>query len=277
MMSRQDPESWPGVAVPAARRVRPTVRDRLKKSGVRSPTSGMLKIWSEVFPEIPANPAKEACINLAAALRKKFSGSLERWREYLSLIRTSDYLMGKDFNLDLLRALKFHTIDMVLAGEFGVSRPKDLPIGTREEAEAHIGSLNESEKCLELRRSILDRHGPPIICGLSPHYDLRHFRNPAGSGYSLKETTYLLTNYGAYPFYEGTEVVYPRPPNLRYIMDIEDTELFSSSFVDCLVIWLALQLSKYFVDALQYFQILMAEFTQEMNKAVVNDCRQLSQ
>lgn len=147
----------------------------IQKSTKLSPTlvKDMLEIWKN---EVPTN-REEASIKLNRTISKfllacfkyKFNHDLNAWKHYCQLIASSPYLMGKDFVLSLNWAVKFTTIDRILAGELGVGRCK-VPERSRTEEElavqalAHVDGVGESEGCKATRRMILSAVG-------SAHYN----------------------------------------------------------------------------------------------------------
>lgn len=97
---------------------------------------------------------------LMSCYKYRFNSDLDAWMHYCRLIASSPYLMGKDFVLSLNWALKYTTIDRILAGDLGVQlrcsfeKPKSEET-LRGQALAHIDEVGESEGCKAVRRDIL--------------------------------------------------------------------------------------------------------------------------
>jgi hypothetical protein len=94
---------------------------------------------------------------LGGAFKQKFGSDLTLWKNYCKRIESSSYLMGEGFKLSLYWALKFMTIDRILNGELGV---KDIAVSVVEEnivqkAKVHIGSIDETPLCLDVREKLL--------------------------------------------------------------------------------------------------------------------------
>ncbi|MDR1983138.1 MAG: hypothetical protein LBQ08_05090 [Holosporaceae bacterium] len=81
----------------------------------------------------------------------------------------------------------------------------------------------------------------------------------AKSPYVL-EGGYILSNYSGL--------------KMKYIKDIDNIVSFSPEFIDCLVLDLALRLTKYFNDSTSYLQLLMSEFERKFTLAKNSDCQQ---
>ena len=84
-------------------------------------TQDMLEIWNTILGEkAQASMSKDLAPLLLSAFHKKFEQSLNLWKSYCELIKTSPYLMGEKFQLSIFWGLKFSAIDRIRAGEFGV-------------------------------------------------------------------------------------------------------------------------------------------------------------
>ncbi|MDR2267912.1 MAG: hypothetical protein LBD81_00485 [Holosporaceae bacterium] len=122
----------------------------------------MTKIWREEFPHSPIVFSQRLCKFLVSAFQRKFNRSLEKWREYLRLIKSSAYLMGERFKIWISNMLRFETIDRIFNGEFGVKKEyiqkteKEL----LTEALFSLENTSESEECVTIRRRALQKHGP---------------------------------------------------------------------------------------------------------------------
>lgn len=66
-----------------------------------------------------------------------------------------------------------------------------------------------------------------------------------------------------------------KPCRIGYIFNTEDIPKFSPMFIDCLVLELAMRLTKVFVDSTTYFQILQMEFANLIRDAERSDCQQI--
>ena len=92
---------------------------QLKKKTTTS--QDMLMIWNTILGEkAQTSMSKELAPLLVSAFYKKFEQSLDQWKSYCELIKTSPYLMGEHFQLSIFWGLKFSAIDRIRAGEFGV-------------------------------------------------------------------------------------------------------------------------------------------------------------
>ena len=61
---------------------------------------------------------------------------------------------------------------------------------------------------------------------------------------------------------------------LKYIKDIDNISIFSPLFIDCLVLDLAIRLTKLFNDSSTYLQQLQVEYITQLEKAKQSDCKQ---
>lgn len=84
---------------------------------------------------------------------------------------------------------------------------------------------------------------------------------------------------GGIPQYalEGLSV-YTNVPKCRmkYIQDVDDVNLFSPQFIECLAIDLAIRLSKILTDSTAYRQLLEADFEKAIARAKIDECMQVS-
>lgn len=158
-----------------------------KNTGCRNilPCQNMIKIWNQEFPnqkiisgstEQPGiiHLTKQLARFLVASFKLKFENSLEKWRRYLRLIKTSAYMMGEKFKLSVHWVIKFLTIDRIRAGELGVDESK-IPVDTDEiekKAQAHIEAVDESEVCKQYRREIIRRLSPAVYLSWFTKVDL---------------------------------------------------------------------------------------------------------
>jgi len=61
---------------------------------------------------------------------------------------------------------------------------------------------------------------------------------------------------------------------MSYIADVDVVSTFSMKFIDCLVLDLAIRLTKFFNDSSAYLQQLQAEFEAQIASAKISDCQQ---
>ncbi|MBP9752187.1 MAG: hypothetical protein KBD31_00025 [Proteobacteria bacterium] len=116
----------------------------------------MVDLWNDYFPKSKTDLTKDLSKNLVAAFKLKFNSDMNLWKHYLKRIESSSYLTGESFQLSLYWALKFLTIDRIGKGDFGV---KEVVIPQKTEdlkakVEAHINSLNESDRLKDVRFKI---------------------------------------------------------------------------------------------------------------------------
>ena len=158
-----------------------------KNTGCRNilPCQNMIKIWNQEFPNqkiISGSTEQVGVIHLTkqlarflvASFKLKFENSLEKWRRYLRLIKTSAYMMGEKFKLSIQWVIKFLTIDRIRAGELGVDESK-IPVDTDEiekKAQAHVEAVDESETCKQYRREIILRLSPAVYLSWFTKVDL---------------------------------------------------------------------------------------------------------
>ena len=111
--------------------------------------------------------SKDLAPLLVSAFHKKFEQSLNLWKSYCELIKTSPYLMGEQFQLSIFWGLKFSAIDRIRAGEFGVKptiTKNSIGQGvistvTENQVEQMIKALNEPLKAKATRLQIAQAVG----------------------------------------------------------------------------------------------------------------------
>ena len=145
----------------------------------------MIKIWNQEFPNqkiVSGSTEQTGVIHLTkqlarflvAAIKLKFENCLEKWKQYLRLIKTSTYLMGEKFKLSVMWVIKFLTIDRIRAGELGVDESK-IQIDQSEieqKAIAHADSVEESETCKQFRHEIIKKLSPAVYLSWFTKVDL---------------------------------------------------------------------------------------------------------
>ena len=121
----------------------------------------MLAVWNHTFEKNQASMSKQLAPLLVAAYKHKFDSDIEKWKHYCLTLASSPYLTGKKFNLSLLWALKYATIDRVNNHEFGV---KEMITSTYSKADAliHIENVKEPEICKEVRGKLLTAYGEKV-------------------------------------------------------------------------------------------------------------------
>jgi len=77
------------------------------------------------------------------------------------MIASSSYLTGESFSLSLSWALKYTTIERIRNLEFGVKEIETQNY-LQEDAITHIQTLNEAEKCKEIRLKLLALYGEKV-------------------------------------------------------------------------------------------------------------------
>ncbi len=145
----------------------------------------MIKIWNHEFPNqkiISGSTKQTGVIHLTkqlarflvAAIKLKFENSLEKWKRYLRLIKTSAYLMGEKFKLSVMWVIKFLTIDRIRAGELGVDESKIQidPSEIEQKAIAHADSVEECETCKLFRHEIIKKLSPAVYLSWFTKVDL---------------------------------------------------------------------------------------------------------
>ena len=147
--------------------------DEINQKPKNTTVQDMVKALTTEFPNIPIFMTKALAKRLVAAFKFKFKNSLEKWKEFLKLIKTSAYLMSEKFHLTIYWILKFTTIDRLFQGDLGVklkeiflskTKEEELEIQQQEiaktsELKKQINELDETEKCKETRSQILQKVG----------------------------------------------------------------------------------------------------------------------
>ena len=117
----------------------------------------MLNEFKKEFPEVPVFLTRLLARNLVAAFKIKFQNSLNEWKKFLRLIKTSAYLMGERFKLTIHWILKFVTIDRLRQGDLGVKLDQVIenPDETKQQIQQNIEQLKESQLCKNKRIEML--------------------------------------------------------------------------------------------------------------------------
>ncbi len=134
------------------------VTAKLKNTTVQD----MVKVFNDEFSDITIKLDKNLARNLVAAFKMKFESSLEKWKNFLKLIKTSSYLMGEKFKLTLRWLLKFSTIDRLKLGELGVKIKEFFTNEIQEDelqkrVEQHIAETDEDENFKTFRKQIAQK------------------------------------------------------------------------------------------------------------------------
>jgi hypothetical protein len=179
--SMQHPKWVPGHILNTNKSYKSNISIYRKNNEAKSNTYGWtadeaLAIWNRELGR-QDQLYQELARYLVAAVRDKFHSSLERWREFVLLVKSSAYLMGEKCHswFCLRWVLLYKNMKKILAGELGVRRdssgvpaPNHLP----GDGERHIASLAEDMKCLDTRRRILKRLGESIYMSWMPQIRL---------------------------------------------------------------------------------------------------------
>ena len=141
-----------------------TSSDNASKSHSLSKNSvaqDMLAVWNNTFERNKASMSKQLAPLLVAAYKHKFDADMLEWKRYCLALASSQYLTGDKFNLSLLWALKYATIDRINNHEFGV---KEVSLSTYSKTDAlnHISKVKEVELCKEVRRKLLAVYGENV-------------------------------------------------------------------------------------------------------------------
>ncbi|WP_010304105.1 DnaA N-terminal domain-containing protein [Candidatus Odyssella thessalonicensis] len=138
-------------------------KDNLKENPAIKPTAlEMVAIWNEIItPQVEAQPTRERCQHLIAALKFKFDNNLQKWKEYCLKIASSDFLMGKfrnGFKIALDSALRFSFIQKIFEKQLGI---KDLEpnLDLSNDALNSIKLSTEDCRVKDIRTLILKRAG----------------------------------------------------------------------------------------------------------------------
>ncbi|WP_032114115.1 DnaA N-terminal domain-containing protein [Candidatus Paracaedibacter symbiosus] len=127
-------------------------------NGKTSIAQEMLSIWNKILEKTPTIMSKQLAPLLVAAYKNKFNSEMEKWEHYCKTIASSHYLTGDTFTLSLLWALKYTTIERIKNLEFGV-KEIDVASYSQTDAISHIQTLNEGQKCKEMRLKLLSLFG----------------------------------------------------------------------------------------------------------------------
>ena len=154
-----------------------------KEVNAKTPAAGpscttvqdMMKILKEeLFAKQEIRLNKQLARYLVASFKLKFENSLEKWKRYLRLIKTSSYMMSEKFKLSVWWIIKFATIDRIRAGELGVDESK-IPADASEieqKALAHAEAVEESAACRQYRREIIRKFSPAVYLSWFTKVDL---------------------------------------------------------------------------------------------------------
>ena len=116
----------------------------------------MLKIWNECLGnKAEAKMSKDLARKLVAAFKIKFESSLDNWKKYCELIKSSSYLMSESFELNIDWALKFATIERIRAGGLGVKLTTEGSCMVNDDkVERMIEDLSETALAKVVRKKI---------------------------------------------------------------------------------------------------------------------------
>jgi DNA-binding MarR family transcriptional regulator len=122
----------------------------------------MLQEVKTKLPELSILLNKDLARKLVAAFKIKFRSSIEEWRKFLKLIKTSTYLMSEKFKLTLNWMLKFSTVDRLKLGELGVKVSQIFDNKLTEEelqskVEQQFSGIEEPEEHKVIRKQILEK------------------------------------------------------------------------------------------------------------------------
>jgi hypothetical protein len=121
----------------------------------------MLSIWNKSLEKSTTRMSKQLAPLLVAAYKSKFNSDIKQWEQYCKMIGSSTYLTGESFNLSLLWALKYTTIDRIKNLEFGV-KEIEMASYSKIDAISHIQTLNEPQKCKDIRLKLLALYGEKV-------------------------------------------------------------------------------------------------------------------
>lgn len=132
----------------------------------------MIKIWKKEFPSNTILLTKQLAKFLVAAFKTKFSEDLQKWKRYLKLLKTSPFVMGEKFRLNIWWVIKFFTIDRINAGELGVDSSKIRADSSEieERLEKHLREMTsiETPECLSFRQKLVKILSPSFyLCWLA--------------------------------------------------------------------------------------------------------------
>lgn len=127
----------------------------------------MIKIWKENFPNSKLILTKQLAKYLVAAFKNKFNSRIDKWRKYISLIKTSKYICNNNFYLCINWVIKYFTIDRITNGDLGVNKNlitsydhEQITEDNFKKALEHIDSVDEPEKFKILRKEIVKKISP---------------------------------------------------------------------------------------------------------------------
>jgi hypothetical protein len=123
----------------------------------------MLKIWNEeTGSRTPMTPHTARYLN--ACFKQCFQKSLDAWRSYVRKIKSSAYIMSSNFKFKmnkLIWAVRFRVINEILHGKFKFGC-REEPKDRTPQIEESINETEETERCKEFRRRVLQKHGAPM-------------------------------------------------------------------------------------------------------------------
>lgn len=122
----------------------------------------MLAFWNKTLEESKTSMSKHLAPLLVAAYKHKFDSNIGKWKHYCKTIASSLYLTGDKFNLSLLWALKYTTIDRINNLEFGVKELSLTPSYSQEQALEHINIVSEPQQCKDVRLKLLKVYGTMV-------------------------------------------------------------------------------------------------------------------
>lgn len=150
----------------------PTATHNTNHLAIKTSTvQDMLRVWNDNFKDQGKNKtvvklSKELAPLLVAAFKTKFASNLANWQTYCEQIKSSPWLMSDSFNLTLIWALKFGTIDRIRAGDLGVQmsgirnqESYDAKAAREEQIYQLIEALPESTVTKMLRHKIVEEIG----------------------------------------------------------------------------------------------------------------------
>lgn len=141
-------------------------KQQISKMQQKKPTivQDMVKIFNTELPKTSCQLTRQLAKYLVAAFKTKFHDSLDEWKQYLKLIKTSSYIVNEKFKLSISWLIKFFTIDRIRAGELGVDSQKiQADVSEFEEkAHRHIAQVQEPDACKRLRAKISQILSPAV-------------------------------------------------------------------------------------------------------------------
>lgn len=141
-------------------------KPQISQMPTKKPTivQDMVKIFNAEFPKTNCQLTRQLAKYLVAAFKTKFHDSLDEWKRYLKLIKTSSYIISEKFKLSISWLIKFFTIDRIRAGELGVDSKKIQVDASEFEEKAleHISIVQEPDVCKRLRAKISQILSPAV-------------------------------------------------------------------------------------------------------------------